>query len=150
MPRMVAEEAPGARERIEQQLAKQVAHRLEQLSAAGDKRLVDKSGNKPDALVLPFFAHRAADRRAVQLVKRRGKRAHIRVRHCAAPQHAGQKRRKARRLFLQRRDELNALRTGLEFFRLDIIEIRLRRDLASDWFHCRPPMICFFQNTTKA
>ena len=134
---IVAQKAAVARHGVEQQLAQKVAHWLKELLPAGNKCLVDEARGKADALVLALFAHRAADRRAVKQVERGGKRAHIRMRHRAAAQHARQQRPEARRFFVERRDELHAQRSCFEFIRPHIVEAHLRCDLASDRFHHR-------------
>ena len=132
---IVAQEAPVPRERVEQQLAEQVGHRLEQPLSAGDITLVKKAADKAEALILALLAHGVGDGRPVQAVQLRGDRAHIAVRGRAAAQHGGQQRTGGDGALFQRRDELCAQHAGLEFCGGDVGQKNALRQFLSQGLH---------------
>ena len=89
---ILAEEPSPLGHRLQQQLAQQLCHRLQQLLAMGREGVVDESGRKAHALTLALLAHGIVDIGAIQRVQRRRQALHIRVPDGAPPHNGGQQR----------------------------------------------------------
>ena len=124
---------------IQKQLTQQVSHRLQQLLPCRSKSVVDNRGYKAHTLALALLADRIIDLRAVQGIQRSGQTLHIRAAHGTAPQHRRQQRVGGGRLLLQRRHQMGAENTGLEFTGRQICQKHILHDLFSMLVHSKPP-----------
>ena len=121
--------------RLQQHLAHQLRHRLQQLFAVGCEGVVDEVCGKADALALPLLADDAVHRSAVQRIHGGGQALHIRVAHGAAAQHGGQQRIGGRGGAIQSGDEIQRQAAGFEFAGGQIGQEYIRHDLPAIFIH---------------
>ena len=126
---ILAEEPSPLGHRLQQQLAQQLCHRLQQLLAMGREGVVDESGRKAHALALALLAHGIVDIGAIQRVQRSGQALHIRVPDGAPPHNGGQQRVGRCRLPAQRRDEIQRQTARLEMLCGQIRQEHVLHDL---------------------
>ena len=130
---------------VQQQLAHQLRHRLQQLFPAGGKGVVDALCHEAHALPLPFLANGIVDGGAVEGVQGGAEALHVRVAHGAPAQHRRHQGVIPRRLPAQVGDELHAEQARFELALVQVREIHVLHDLLAGKAHGIPPFRAFSQ-----